>query len=50
MIVMQSAMPVMMWVRASHQPATMSQMMLPSRASSPDVGRSMTSRPNGHAA
>ena len=50
MIVMHKAMPVTMWVSAIHQPATINQMMLPSSANRPEVGRSITSRPNGQAA
>ena len=37
-------------LRAIHQPATRTQMMLPSRENAPAVGLSTTSRPNGQAA
>ena len=50
MIVMHKAMPVAMWVRAIHQPATMIQITLPSSYKTPEVGFCTTSRPKGQAA
>jgi hypothetical protein len=47
-IVTARAMLVARWPRASHQPAKISQMTLPTKDAPPASGRSRVVRPNGH--